>query len=64
MTDQKDLIQRLAILLDACTDHLDRLAEQEKRREEGKSLRSITHQKRAASARDALDEAWNLLERR
>ena len=55
--DTKYLIRRLAMLLDACQDDLDRKAEAEKRRETGKPLRQITAQQRAEAARKLVAEA-------
>ena len=56
-----DLIRRLAFALDASLDHLDRQAAAEKRREAGKSLRSITEQQRAEMAHKAVAEAFDVL---
>lgn len=61
MTDQKDLIRRLAYGLDACLDHLAKEAEKERRREEGKSLRQITNRQMHGMAHDAVVEAFALL---
>lgn len=47
---------RAVMLLDAALDALDAAAEREKRREAGKSLRSITEQERAKTAREFLAE--------
>lgn len=57
MTDHRDLIRRLAMMLDGCLDLLDAAAARERRREEGKTLRQITMQDRAETARELLDEA-------
>lgn len=61
MTDQTDLIRRLAYALDACLVHLDQQAERERRAEEGKPVRQITKQERAKMAHLAVTEAFDLL---
>lgn len=55
--DHKDLIRRLAMMLNDCLDLLDAAAERERRREEGKRRREITMQQRARAARDLIAEA-------
>lgn len=55
--DEEIMIRRMGMLLDACQEHLDREAAAEKRREKGKSLRSITMQDRAEAAREIVAEA-------
>lgn len=55
------LIRCLAYGLDACLDHLNAAAAREKRREEGKALRSVTEQQRAEMASKAVAEAFGLL---
>ena len=56
-----DLILRLATLLDAAQPLLDRAAAAEKHHEAGKAMRSVTAQKRAESARQAVAEAFQLV---
>lgn len=59
--EERDLMRRLAYPLDASLNWLDAQAQAEKRREAGKSLRAITWQQRAKSARAAVDEAFQVL---
>lgn len=61
MSDAHELIRRLALLLDGCTELLEKEAAKEKRREEGKALRQITMQQRVKAVRDVLDEADEFL---
>lgn len=56
-TDAYYLIRRLAMLLDAALEDLDRAAERERRAETGKPMRQITKQQRAEAARKAVAEA-------
>lgn len=62
--DQAELINKLAMSLDACLDLARREANKERRAGEGKALRPVTWQQRAESfpklieaARVALDDA-------
>lgn len=48
--DHRDLIRRLAMMLDGCLELLDAAAAREHRREKGKALRQITMQSRAETA--------------
>ncbi|AXC50035.1 hypothetical protein DRW48_10335 [Paracoccus suum] len=57
MADPDELIRRMAMMLDCCTDHLDKAAAAEKRREAGKAMRQITEQQRAEAARELIAEA-------
>ena len=59
--EEKDLMWRLAVILDACTDHLNELASKELRDEEGKPFRKTTDQRRAKKAHEAIEEAFVLL---
>jgi hypothetical protein len=59
--DPRDLISRLAMMLDGCGGHLDREAADEKRREAGKALRKITAQERAKNAANLVQEAFDYL---
>ena len=61
MTDHTDLIRRLAMALDTCEPLVDREAQRERLREEGKRLRQITWQKRAESFRALITEAEDAL---
>lgn len=56
-----ELIRRLAYALDPCLDYLDRRARAEAREGVGKALRPVTEQQRAAMARKAVDEAFDML---
>ena len=60
--ETKYLIQRLAMMLDACEDALNAAAKAEARRENGKALRQITEQERAKHARKLVAEAEAFLE--
>jgi hypothetical protein len=51
ITISADDFKRTIILLDAAQEALDAAAAREKRREDGKSLRCITEQERAAKTR-------------
>lgn len=57
----KELIRRLAMMLDGLDEILEKAAETEKRREAGKGLRNITMQRRAKAARELVDEAADFL---
>lgn len=57
MIDERELIRRLAMVLDGCVGLLAAEAEREKRREAGKRMRQITMQQRHAGAVSLLDEA-------
>lgn len=57
----KDLIHRLATLLDAALPLLDQAAKREARRENGKPMRCITAARRARASRDLLEETFELL---
>lgn len=59
---QRDLILRLANLLEAALPLMDRAAAAEKRAEAGKPMRTITAQLRAESAHKAVAEALSHLE--
>jgi len=61
MPEHSDLIRRLAFTLESALPYLDRQAAVEKRTEEGKPLRNITMQQRAQVAREAVQEAYQLL---
>lgn len=61
MSDEKELIRRLSMVLDGCVDLLAAEAEREKRREAGKRLRQITMQQRHEGAIALLDEAEKYL---
>lgn len=58
----RDLILRLANLLEAALPYLDRAAQVERNREAGKAMRSVTAQNRAKAAREAVKEAFAVLE--
>lgn len=60
--DHRELVRRLAMLLDGCLELLDEAAERERRREEGKAMRQITMQQRAETARGLIREAEEALE--
>lgn len=62
MSEHKELIRRLAMMLDGALVLMDKEAAAEKRREAGKTLRQITAQERAKHARKLLDEAASALE--
>lgn len=55
---ERDLLLRLAHLLDAALPLLEREATNERRREAGKTMRSITAQMRVESAREAVARAF------
>lgn len=57
----RELILRLANLLDASLPLLERAARAEREREAGKSMRQTTQQHRFDSARKAVAEAFDLL---
>lgn len=57
MTYENDLIRRLAMMLDAALEDLDRAAERERAAEFGKRLRSICKTRLAEAARRAVAEA-------
>ncbi len=59
--DNRDLIRRLAVCLDACLPHLDRAAASERIHGEGRARRPVTNQRRVETARKALREAGALL---
>jgi hypothetical protein len=61
MSDNHDLIRRLAFALDASLDFLDRAASAERDRPR-RGLREITKQQRAKMAHAAVAEAFALLE--
>lgn len=57
----RHLVLRLALLLEAALPALDKAASNEKRREAGKRMRSITEQQRAETARALVEEAFDAL---
>jgi hypothetical protein len=57
----KGLIRRLTFILEAALPSLDKLAEDEARREAGKALRSITNKQRAAAAHRAVQDGYRAL---
>ena len=56
MTDHQYLMQRVVWLLEESMVYFERKAADERRREEGKSLRQITAQERLKGARETLAE--------
>jgi putative NIF3 family GTP cyclohydrolase 1 type 2 len=62
MSDNHDLIRRLAFALDASLDFLDRAASAERDRPLSRGLREVTKQQRAKMAHAAVAEAFALLE--
>lgn len=70
MTDQTDkeilylieLIRRLAMLLDATLPTMEKAADAERQREQGKNIRQITKQKRFEAAKEIVTEAERYLQ--
>jgi hypothetical protein len=56
-----ELIRRLTFILEAALPSLDKLAEDEARREAGKAMRSITNKQRAAAAHRAVQDGYRVL---
>ena len=59
--DETTMVRKLAYMLDASIDALDKAAAIEKRREEGKTMRQITERERAKNARKLVDEAMAMI---
>ena len=62
MVEARELIRRMAMLLDASLPALEAAAAREKRREAGKRLRQITEQQRLNAAIEMVAEAEAYLE--
>jgi hypothetical protein len=56
-----ELVRRLTFILEAALPSLDKLAEDEARREAGKGLRQITNKQRAAAAHRAVQDGYRAL---
>lgn len=59
--NEKEMMRRLAVMLDACDEALEVAAKAEARREAGKAMRQVTAKLRHERARKLVAEAFAML---